>query len=274
MFKTMDRQTARKYTRGAQLAAGVLAASAVGVAAWGMRTASELPGALIPAAGGTQPAATAAAPEQETPVDVAALALRLEGPAPVAPPPPPPAKPDSDVITHVDPLPAPAGPDVKYLGSIVEPNRRVALLVVGGHQKLVPEGRAVQGDWKLAGVEDGAITLNNGSGDHRIELASRTGPLTSERQPGVNRGMPMNMNPALNNAKQLLMKQQREMGGMPQPGIVQPGVQPQPGMLDKNASREAQELRDRYMREQQMRDKMMKQPGGKGGPGEKGGEFH
>ena len=71
-----------------------------------------------------------------------------------------------------------------FLGSIIEPTRRMALVKVNGVQRILAEGRTIQvngEDVTLVRVGAGAIVIEDATGRKRITRASRTGSVLSER---------------------------------------------------------------------------------------------
>lgn len=73
------------------------------------------------------------------------------------------------------PEPTPSGPDIRYLGLIEEPSRRVALLAIDGRQRMLAEGRK-SGDITLTSVEAEQIRVSIGREQRVIPLADRSGP--------------------------------------------------------------------------------------------------
>lgn len=71
----------------------------------------------------------------------------------------------------------PSTSEVKYLGAVLEPNRKVALLKVGDRQRMVLEGKSITlaegGTLELVSIDDGGVVVRDGTGEHRIEKAER-----------------------------------------------------------------------------------------------------
>ena len=76
---------------------------------------------------------------------------------------------------EITPEPTPSGPDIRYLGLIEEPTRRVALLAIDGRQRMLAEGRK-SGDITLTSVEAEQIRVSIGREQRVIPLADRSGP--------------------------------------------------------------------------------------------------
>jgi hypothetical protein len=87
----------------------------------------------------------------------------------------PPAPPKEQPRTVEDPQPkALTGPSIVYIGSILEPDRRIAVIAVDGKQQLVREGRKV-GESQLVSIADHEIVLQESGGERRaIARGERT----------------------------------------------------------------------------------------------------
>jgi hypothetical protein len=166
---SMSGAEARRFVligRTAGIALGVTAA-----ALWAL----EIPGmGTLPAKPEVKPPAAA---EQPATIELAkldsdavmGLSERLDLAGHVTPPPVEPT------ITTAPP-PPPTGPEWKYLGAIVEADRKMAVISVNDRQKILREGKSY-GDTKLLSVSPEAIEIEGPGGKQRIDK--------SERRPGM-----------------------------------------------------------------------------------------
>lgn len=160
---------ARRFTRIGRTAAAALGLSAATL--WALNVpiiSSTLPPPPAIRTEVTAPSLTPAPrPEQLDRQSLAATADRLALGANVKAPEPPPVK-----AAAVEEPPPPAGPEWQYLGQITEPDRRLALVSVDGHQRVIPEGQRY-GETRLVSITPASITIHDGSGQHRLDLAPR-----------------------------------------------------------------------------------------------------
>ncbi len=86
----------------------------------------------------------------------------------------------------------------KYLGSIIEARRKVAIVSVDGQQAVVTEGREHRG-MTIVEVKRDAIVVDDGSGLREMKKEARTGPSVAWVTPGT-AGAGLGGNPAALNA--------------------------------------------------------------------------
>lgn len=177
----LHREQALRLARLAQAACAVLIIAAVGIAAVG------LPGVRGPGPADAElPSSQAAAakPVVSTPpisegVDFSGIAQRLasidNAPRPAT------ETPSESTETLTEPVAAADAP-VKFLGSIIEPTRRIALLTINGRQRAVVAGQTVRygaeataGELRLIAVEDSSVTIEDKLGRRTIEKTARSG---------------------------------------------------------------------------------------------------
>ncbi len=70
------------------------------------------------------------------------------------------------------------GPGWRYLGSIIDSRRRVALISVDGTQRMLAEGRTI-GSTTLVSVQVDSIVIDDGSGHRELYKEERSGPLVT-----------------------------------------------------------------------------------------------
>lgn len=194
MAWTMNGSKAKRHVLIWRGAAGVLAVSAG--ALWAVQTPMVSPDVPIPEGGtkgagvpgpGPAPAAAAAPVDTETLVGVADRLNSAAGRTPV-------------VVTEPQ-TPEQAPPALgawKYLGSIIEARRRVAIVSVDGQQAVIPEGGEHKGI-TLVEVKRDAIVVDDGSGLREMKKEAKTGPSVAWVTPGT-AGAGLGGNPAALNA--------------------------------------------------------------------------
>ncbi|MFO0834467.1 MAG: hypothetical protein U0638_05810 [Phycisphaerales bacterium] len=68
--------------------------------------------------------------------------------------------------------------EVKYLGAVLEPTRKIALLRVGEKQRMVAAGKTISladgGTLEVVSIESEGVLVRDGQGERRIEKAART----------------------------------------------------------------------------------------------------
>ncbi|MEO0482535.1 MAG: hypothetical protein AAF138_02845 [Planctomycetota bacterium] len=84
----------------------------------------------------------------------------------------------TDVVAPTPAVPAEKR-EIRYLGSIVEPGRRVALLTIDDRQRFLHEGRA-SGDVQLLEVGADFVRLDIGGVERRLDRASRSADVVTE----------------------------------------------------------------------------------------------
>lgn len=251
---------AKKYARLAQIAGGALAVSAavllaVEVPMLGVRE-TPVEEILPPAATPTDNGQQAAAPEREfTAEDMTGIDVRLAT-ARVAPP----KKPEETAANPTDtPGTAPAeGASSqggwRYLGSVIEPNRRIALVSIDGRQRMLAEGREVDGV-RLVQVTDDRIVIEDAGVRRGIRREQRHGSpvawVNMPEAPAGGRYDPAGMDPA---AAEDMAARQAEV-------INRSGMSREERLKRaeefRARAREARRARDRGMPDEMMRQRMM-----------------
>ncbi len=170
----LHQRTASTYARRAQVAFVTLGVGATALAAFALRTPQpvETPSLSIPVAkpGKTDGSGRLARAEE---FDPSAIDRRIRQignyPVPVVE-----ASPEDPNITQV-PVPVPEE-TVKFLGALTEPTRRVALLKIGEHQRLLGPGES-DGDVTVVEVHDDRVEITlKGSATQTLTKQARSGP--------------------------------------------------------------------------------------------------
>lgn len=188
-MKTLTRTEAARVTRVAQIGGIALAAvTVIAAARMGGPPPADLRD-LPPAHSGEQPVDSAPAPPTARKPDLVGVAKRLAvgwtAPASAKPPPTPsgPPTPNSNASAW------------RYLGSVVEPTRTLALLS-DGRQRFIAEGELIVDGIRLAEVHDGHVILNANGRPQRIDRAERFGTrLSSSAAPAINPNAPAPLSP-------------------------------------------------------------------------------
>lgn len=175
----LNGQQASKYVRIAQVAGLALAATAVllwigGVPGMAIEDRPESPLVVQPPP--ADPAPDAATPDL-TSADLADMVERLEmarvqveKPAVVAQDTPDdPEQEEEKIGDNAD------QPRWRYLGAIIEPTRRVALVSIEGRQRILAVGREIDGV-QLLSVEPDSIVVSENGEQARLTRDERTGP--------------------------------------------------------------------------------------------------
>lgn len=111
--------------------------------------------------------------------DMNAAATRLtlvsNRPKPAAPPP------DGTEVSAPDQT---GSVEVKYLGAVLEPTRKIALLRVGDKQRMVAENKTISladgGTLEVVSIDAEGCVVRDGQGERRIEKSARTAsPVTT-----------------------------------------------------------------------------------------------
>ncbi|MCC6677957.1 MAG: hypothetical protein IT436_12505 [Phycisphaerales bacterium] len=177
----LHRDKALQFARIAQAGCAVLLVAAIAIAAVGLPGAggsSHHAADLPPSLAETAKPITITPPVSEG-VDFSGIAQRLasidNAPKPAT------ETPTDTEITAGEPAPAAEAP-IKFLGSIIEPNRRVALLSVNGRQRAVVAGQKLKlgadasaGELLLVAVDDNAVTIEDKGGRRTIQKTARSG---------------------------------------------------------------------------------------------------
>jgi hypothetical protein len=176
--KPMSGAEARKLVRMAQVGAGGLLASAAvlwAIDVPGLRNDPIVKPAVVAPeikAGDAAKSAAAGAGAftSETAIDVS---TRLDLAVKKAPPPEP-AKVEPVVAEAPVEHEKQANDDIKFLGTIREPSRTLAVVSIEGQQLVVSEGRRV-GKTEFLGVSEDGIRVREGSDERTIEKSARSG---------------------------------------------------------------------------------------------------
>ncbi len=168
----MSGSRARRYTliwRGAAVGVGVFAAGL-----WAVQSPLTSPDVGIPPPATTEPAgpggnaeseAASSAPDRQAIADAAGRFEVVFGRTPkVEGSEPPPVAPTIAALAGW-----------KYLGSIVEPRRRVAIVSVNGKQAVLAEGRQYEGV-TVVEVKPDALVVNDGSKNTELSKQEKAGP--------------------------------------------------------------------------------------------------
>lgn len=186
MFMTgpIHHRVAKRWVRTAQIAMLVGAVGVVPVLLFGMPSAAPI---SVPQITPTQPQPDAGAQAKSVRlpgVDAAAVAARFELVSNT--PKPKPVEDQSEGGATTPPAPPPA---LKFLGAIIEPATRAALLVMDGKQRMLWIGDK-SGAIELVGVERDHITIKEHGIEKRLDLAPRSGPTVSSSIAAGNQPMP------------------------------------------------------------------------------------
>ncbi|MCC6426462.1 MAG: hypothetical protein IT435_06545 [Phycisphaerales bacterium] len=179
----LSRSIAQRRARSAQLAFGVLALGALAVVTLGIPRLTAVPSlaevAPKPAQSPTLDP-NALKPEDRVAVNSDAISERLMqlGNRP-QPPAPPPEESGPEL-----PPPLPPADDARFLGVIREPGRSLAMVNVGGKQRIIAEGEQFGGIEVLSIAAD-AITVKEGGVEKRIEKHQRSGTAISTSAGGA-----------------------------------------------------------------------------------------
>ena len=170
----LHQRTASTYARRAQVAFVTLGVGATALAAFALRTPQpvETPSLSIPLAkpGKTDGSGRLARADD---FDPSAIDRRIRQignyPVPMVE-----ASPEDPNITQV-PVPVPEE-TVKFLGALTEPTRRVALLKIGDHQRLLGPGES-DGDVTVVEVHDDRVEITlKGAVTQTLTKQARSGP--------------------------------------------------------------------------------------------------
>lgn len=190
---TLDHRTAHSYSRRSQVAFVVLGVAATALAAYALRTpqVGDQPPLTVPAPAGVKTGKTTPAPRAEH-FDPAATASRFSLVSNNFVPKPP-AYEEPTETGGEKPPPGPADTSIKFLGALIEPNRRVALIKVNERQHLMGPGDSL-GDMTVVSVSDDSVEIRQGNGaSETITKAARAGsPITF-----VNANTPTTAQPVL-----------------------------------------------------------------------------
>jgi hypothetical protein len=178
------------------MARGWYAGALVVALAAGALWAFELPGVSAPAQGDKPaveppPAVTSEQPALRPPDSdtVAGTAERLElARVPIVKP---------EAPAGEAPAPVAAGIAWRYLGSIIEPTRKVALVSINGAQRMLAEGRTIEQEghtFKVVEVHPDSIVVEDNGQRLVLQKETRSGPLVAWVSPGAGGGVVDGMN--------------------------------------------------------------------------------
>jgi len=215
----MDRAQVGRTTRQAQTVGIILLAAGAAIAVLPTGLFSEhadTPATLLPAPPGPE------APKAPPPVPFD-LAMAMENSAPTDQPrEQAPATDANDTTPGAEPTPPPPPPPTwRYVGSIIGPTLRRAVLAKEDQQKLVSEGETI-GDWQIVSIAPHSLTILEHGTERQEPLAARAAK-PDESLLGDAPKIP-NFNPDPNNPTGIPPNQPRNRvprGAIPQP---QPGV--------------------------------------------------
>lgn len=174
MGRMITTAAARRQAWAWRAAAGALALGAGGLWAFDPRLVSPTvalpvapePGSGAPAAGPAQPGTPALIDRQALSDAAHRLDWAMQRP-------PKPAAPDPGVA---QPAAAPGSfANWRYLGAIVTPGRRSAIVNADGRQRVLHEGQTLNGV-RLAEVKPDALVLDDGSGLRELKKEAKLGP--------------------------------------------------------------------------------------------------
>lgn len=179
MTGPIHHRVAKRWVRTAQVAMLVGAVGVIPVLLFGM------PDSAPRSVPDLKPVEPAPAPADKTPrtvgVDSAGVGARFELVSNTPKP-----KPVVDEAPDQAAAPTAAPPAIKYLGAIIEPAARAALLVIDGKQRMLWVGDK-SGAIELVAVEREHVSIKEHGVERRVDLAPRTGPIVSMAS-----GAPMN----------------------------------------------------------------------------------
>ncbi len=130
----------------------------------------------------------------------------------------------------VEPEPAPeSGPapvvaedSVRYLGSLTEPGRRLALLKVSERQRLVAAGETIE-SLRVVEVGPDFAIVEDGAGQRRLTKGERQGPAITYLSGGVPSAVPSSFNPGVATGAVAAARAAGRARSMGTPGHPPPG---------------------------------------------------
>ncbi len=175
MFMTgpIHHRVAKRWVRTAQIAMLVGAVGVVPIIVLGMPSAAPI---SVPDLKPAPPKPDPKSQDQEAsalPVDSTAIASRFVQVANN----PKPKPPENEGESNGKPPPPPP-PAMKYLGAIIEPGTRAALMVLDNRQRMLWVGDKV-GNVELAAVEPDHVMIKENGVERRLDLAPRSGPVVT-----------------------------------------------------------------------------------------------
>ncbi|MCC6969500.1 MAG: hypothetical protein IT434_04690 [Phycisphaerales bacterium] len=162
---------ARRIAQFAAIAAALLALAALVFRLPGLGDAPASPGPIQwpdikPPA---DPQAGKPTPSHDMNAAAARLALVSNKPKPAAPQPEP---------TEVPNPNQPNNTEIKYLGAVLEPTRKIALLRVGEKQRMIAEGKSIAmvdgGTLEVVTIDAEGVVIRDAQGERRVEKSART----------------------------------------------------------------------------------------------------
>lgn len=185
--RSLTQKEASKAKRVAQIAAiggFVLALAAVVLRLPGTGDKPTTPGPIQWPE--IKPPADPQAGKQQQSHDLNAAATRLSL---ISNKPKPIAQPNQDTIENANPEQA-GSLEVRYLGAVLEPTRKIALLRVGEKQRMVAAGKTISladgGTLEVVSIDSEGVLVRDGQGERRIEKAARTASAVTTITDGTN----------------------------------------------------------------------------------------
>lgn len=172
----ISRSTAQQRARFAQIAFGVLGVGALGVMTVGLPWLTAVPSfeevrpTSVLGPGTVGPGTDKPIERQAVHSEAISDRLMLLANHPV-----PPAPPEEPVETQTIPVtPAPVAEGPRFLGVIREPGRSLALVHVGGRQRIMAEGEEIAGV-RLESISDASIMVSEAGIERQIDKQARAG---------------------------------------------------------------------------------------------------
>lgn len=199
---SLDHRTAHSYSRRSQIAFVVLGIGAAALAAYALRTpqVAEQSPLQVPVSTGAKGGKSPSAPRSEH-FDPSGTASRFSLVSNNFVPKPPVDVPPPDEGGQQAPAGTPTDTSIKFLGALIEPNRRVALMKINDHQHLMGPGDSINpgpgsttGEITIVSVSDDSVEIKQGNGaSQTITKAARA----SSSITFVNASTPTTAQPAL-----------------------------------------------------------------------------
>ncbi len=166
-----EASNARKIAQVAAIAGAALALAALVFRLPGLGDAPAAPGPIQwpdikPPA---DPQAGRPTPSRDMDAAASRLALVSNKPKPAAPQPEPTEVPNPEQTSSTE---------IKYLGAVLEPTRKIALLRVGERQRMIAEGKTVAladgGTLEVVTIDAEGVVIRDAQGERRVEKSART----------------------------------------------------------------------------------------------------
>lgn len=220
----MHRAKVGRLTRQAQIASALLVGGAVVLAV--VPTASDEPVAVAP---------IPKAPPKDTtpkrpPPDPFELAAAMENASPLdAPSPAPPVVPGESTVAAAEPAPPPPPPaQWRYVGSVIGPTLRRAVLAKEDQQKIVSEGESID-DWTIKTITPKSLTIVDKGVEREEPLSARAARPDDATLGETSRPMGV-PNPTFDPSNPMGMNPGASPGPNPSPPLrpVRPNISTQP----------------------------------------------